>query len=228
VKSKRNVRDMNVLNDIRGLLSSTPEENPLKTAELGEEPDLLDQVNQYKEEIDRLKVRDQQQQTELEKLKIENEELVANLNLLRSTKNDEEAGLNDELRRYKDEIEKIRHLSQKQQEELEKLREENKGLVVNLDLIRAARDERPVCLPPLVDTPNDEIYRLEAQKNELSMAISELEGLLQLKLKELLKRVARVCQDAGENGMAIEFRKSTTLVEPAEKLAYFVQALANT
>lgn len=51
--------------------------------------------------------------------------------------------------------------------------------------------------------------------------------LLQVKLKELLKRIALIFQEAGEGSMAIEFRKGADSLENAENMARFLQILLN-
>ena len=170
-KPKRNVADMDVLKDIRGLLSTTQERNPPREAGLKEEADLKAEIAQYKEEIGRLRELAQNQQGELKKLRRENEELVANSNLLRSGEVDV-----------------------------------------------------PISPGTKVEELNRQISQLEARKSELSSALSEVEGLLQLKLEELLKRIARVYQETGESGAATEFRRAADHLR-VEDFAYFLRAL---
>ncbi|MFC1925430.1 hypothetical protein ACFLW2_01885 [Chloroflexota bacterium] len=129
--------------------------------------------------------------------------------------------------RYKEEINSYREQLQKQQEELERLTSENRELVHNLELLRsgkeatlhpASADEKELAL---------DIAQLEIQKSELEQALSDVEELLQVKLRELLKRIARIFQEAGEGSMAIEFRKGADSLENAENMARFLQILLN-
>jgi len=48
---------------------------------------------------------------------------------------------------------------------------------------------------------------------------------LLIKLKELLKRIATIFQEAGEQSMVVEFRKGADSLETAENLARFLQIL---
>ncbi|MDY6834645.1 MAG: hypothetical protein SVY53_07610, partial [Chloroflexota bacterium] len=83
-KSKRSVRDMEVLKDIKGLLSSVPEPKASMDVQLEERSDLSIELAQCKEEIHRLKGLAEEQQRDLGVLKKEKQELVAELDLLRS------------------------------------------------------------------------------------------------------------------------------------------------
>jgi len=84
-KHKRNVRDMDVLNDIRGLLSTAPGEK--SSGETGSEEDsnLQFQIGQYRLEIETLRQQVQQQHEELNGLRMSNEVISAKAELCHST-----------------------------------------------------------------------------------------------------------------------------------------------
>jgi predicted nucleic acid-binding Zn-ribbon protein len=162
-KPKRTISEMDVLKDIRGLLSTSPERKAREEAGV------------------------------------------------------EAADLKAELARYEDELKKLRELVQRQQEELESLKLEKE------ELLRLT--QRPAPASSDAGKLEAEIAALEARKAELSAALAEIEGLLELKLKELLKRIARVCQEAGEQGLALEFRRAATRLDDAESFAHFLRLL---
>ena len=171
-KPEKSVAGMDVLKDIRGLLSTTQEKKSSTKASAKDEPNF---------------------QTEAA--------------------------------RYKDEIKGYREQLQKQQEELDRLKKEKEELVYNLDLLRSAKKEPP--RPASADTEGmaREIAQLELRRDELSQALSEVTELLGIKIKELLKRIGRVFQEAGDGSVAIEFRKGADSLENAENLARFLEVL---
>ncbi len=168
-KLDRSVSNMDVLKDIRGLLSTTQERDDSGEARLRDEGDLKAQTAKLEEQIRCYKELVQKQQDELHRLESEKEELAAKLNMLRSGQ--------DKLR------------------------------------------------PPRAEELYKEIAQLEARKTELSSALSQVDGLLQLKVKELLKRIARLYQEAGQGEIAIEFRRAGDKLEDIENFAYFLRAL---
>ena len=87
-KPGRSVSGMDVLKDIRGLLSTSQERKPSAGADPKEEADSKAETSRYEEEIKKYKELVQKQQGELERLKKENQELTENLSLLRSGKED--------------------------------------------------------------------------------------------------------------------------------------------
>jgi len=171
-KSKRSVRDMEVLKDIKGLLSSVPEPKASMDVQLEERADLSIELAQCKKEIGRLDELTEERQRDLGVLEKEKQELVAELTLLRSRS--------------------------------------ERGFV----------DQQPAIV-----SVNKDIEELESTRSELASAISELEELLQLKLRELWQRIARVYQEAGDTGMAMEFRRASDQMQSTENLVYFVRAL---
>lgn len=163
----RSVSNMDVLKDIRGLLSTAHERERSGEAQSKEE-DVL-KTARFEEEVRRYKELVQRQQEELEKLKKENEELTARLNELRSTEDKPES--------------------------------------------------------PGAGTLRKEIAQLEAQKEELSLALSQVDELLHFKIKELTRRIARIYQEAGDGDTAVAFRRTGDEMEAVESFARFLRAL---
>ena len=168
-KPDRSVSKMDVLKDIRGLLSTTQEREDSAQARLRDEDDLKA----------------------------------------------ERAELEEQIRCYKE-------LVQKQQEELHRLESEKKELTAKWNMLCSGQDKT---MSPRAEELCEEIAQLEARKAELSSALSQVDGLLQLKVKELLKRIARLYQEAGQSEIAIEFRRAGDELEDVENFAYFLRAL---
>jgi len=82
-KPKRSIANMDVLQDIRGLLLTAQEGKSSVQADLREETELKAEIARYKEELERYRGLAQKQQEDLERLRTKNEELAANLNLFR-------------------------------------------------------------------------------------------------------------------------------------------------
>ena len=170
-KPDRSVSEMDVLKDIRGLLSTTRGQEDLTEARL-----------------------------------------------------EDEGGLKIETARLEEEIRRYKGLVQKQQNELHRLESEKKELAARLSMLCSGKD-KPMSPVPRAEELCEEIAQLEARKAELSSALSQVEGLLQLKVKELLKRIARLYQEAGQGEIAIEFRRAGDELEGVENFAYFLRAL---
>jgi SMC interacting uncharacterized protein involved in chromosome segregation len=125
------------------------------------------------------------------------------------------AQLEEQLARYKEQI-------QKQQDELHALQTEKKELVSQLNTLSRIPD-RPA--PPVAGASSLEIDQLEAKKAELSSAVSQVDSLLQLKARDLLRRIARVFEEAGQGDIAIDLRRTGNTLEDAENFGNFVRAL---
>jgi DNA repair exonuclease SbcCD ATPase subunit len=172
-KPDRSVSKMDVLKDIRGLLSTTQEREDSAKARLEDEGGLRAKT----------------------------------------------AWLEEEVKRYKE-------LVQKQQDELHRLESEKKELAAKLNMLCSGKD-KPMSPAPRAEELCEEIAQLEARKAELSSALSQVDGLLQLRVKELLKRIARLYQEAGQGDIAMEFRRAADELEVAENFAHFLRALLN-
>ena len=170
-KPDKSVSDMEVLKDIRGLLSVTREpeegtadrvrdENSLKIDAVKSEA----QIRHYKELVQKL-------QEELHRVEIEKEEFAAKLRALDSGNN---------------------------------------------ELMSAASKSTAL---------SEETAQLEARIAELSSVLSQVDGVLKLRVQELSKKIARLFQEAGQGDMAIEFRKAASELEIVENFARFLQIL---
>jgi len=168
-KPDRSVSKMDVLKDIRGLLSTTQEREDSAEARLRDEEGLKDET----------------------------------------------AKLGEQIRCYKE-------LVQKQQDELHRLESEKKELGAKLNMLFSGQDKP---MSPRAEELCEEIAQLEARKAELSSTLSQVDGLLQLKVKELLKRIARLYQEAGQGEIAMEFRRAGDELEDVENFAHFLRAL---
>ena len=128
--------------------------------------------------------------------------------------------------RLKEQIGRYEGLLQEQRDELHRLESENTELVTRLNALCSGKD-KPMSAVPGPEVLREEIAQLEARKAELSSLLSQVEGLLQLKVRELLKRIANVYQEAGQGDTTREFRKAANELEHVETFAYFVQSLLN-
>jgi len=135
---------------------------------------------------------------------------------------DEEGGLRADTARLEEEVRRYKELVQKQREELDKLKGENKELAARLNVLCSGKDKP---MSPGAQKLGEEIAQLETRKDQLSSILSQVDGLLQLKAKELLKRIARLYEEAGQSEIAIEFRREADEMEVAENFAHFVRAL---
>ena len=204
-KPDRNVSKMDVLKDIRGLLSSTQGQEVSREARVEEKGSSKAETVAVEKEVARYKDLVQKHRDEIERLKKENKGL---------------------LQKQLDEIEKLKAenkaLVKKQQDELDSLRSENKELVAKPDNL-ASDKGKPTS--PGTDKLSLEMAQIEARQAELSLALSQVEGLLQVKSQELLRRIARLFQEAGQSDVALEFRRTGNELENLENLAHFVRAL---
>jgi chromosome segregation ATPase len=134
----------------------------------------------------------------------------------------DEGGLKAETARLEEQIRFYKELVQKQQDELHRLENEKKELADKLSILCSGQDKT---MPPRAEELSEEIAQLEARRAELSSALSQVDGLLQLKVKDLLKRIARLYQEVGRGEIAIEFRRTGDELEDVENFAYFLRAL---
>ena len=171
-KSDRSVSNMDVLKDIRGLLSVTRER---------EEDAAADGVRGE------------------------------------SSLEAETANLEAQIRYYQE-------LVQKQQEELRRVESEREEFAAKLKVLGSDKNKL-ISSTSKPTAPGEEAAQLEARIAELSSALSQIDGLLKLKAQELLKRIARLFQEAGQGEVAIEFRKAASELEVAENFAHFLRVL---
>jgi predicted nucleic acid-binding Zn-ribbon protein len=115
-------------------------------------------------------------------------------------------------------------LARKQQAALDRLEAENKELHAKLNVLQSAVDKLTL---PKADTSglSSEVSDLEARKTELSDALSQIEDMLQFKIRELARRISQVYQEAGDTSATRDFRRITNQLEAAENFGEFLRAL---
>ena len=222
-KPDRNVSRMDVLKDIRGLLSASQEQVTPKDAGPEGKTTSQAEITALEEEVKRYKVLVKKQQDGIDSLKSDNKALAQKqldeTDRLKSENKKPVLNEQNEIERLKSEN---KGLAQKHQKELEGLKKENKELLARLDELVSTK-AKP--LSQGTGKSSQEIADIEAKVAEMSLALSQVEGLVQLKSKELMGRLARVYQEAAQGEIALEFRKGRDELESVENLAHFVQAL---
>ncbi|MBI2854133.1 MAG: hypothetical protein HYX87_04325 [Chloroflexi bacterium] len=121
---------------------------------------------------------------------------------------------------FEEQLKQYEELIRKQQAALDRLEAEKKELYAKLNVLQS-----PAPLKSSTDGLGPEVCDLEARKTELSDALSQIENLLQFKIKELARRIAQVYQEAGDAGASRDFRRITDQLEAAENFGEFVRAL---
>ena len=170
-KPDKSVSDMEVLKDIRGLLSVTREPEEATADRVRDENSLKIDAVKFEAQIRHYKELVQKLQEELHRVEIEKEEFAAKLKALDSGNN---------------------------------------------ELMSAASKSTAL---------SEETAQLEARIAELSSVLSQVDGVLKLRVQELSKKIARLFQEAGQGDMAIEFRKAASELEIVENFARFLQIL---
>jgi len=170
-KPDKSVSDMDVLKDIRGLLSVTQERED-KTADRGRD----------------------------------------------------ESGLEIDAVKFEVQIRQHKELVQKLQEELRRMENEKEEFAAKLKVLDPGNNKL-MSAASKYTALSEETAQLEARIAELSSVLSQIDGLLKLRVQELSKRIARLFQEAGQGDMAIEFRKAASELEIVENFARFLQIL---
>ncbi|MDD5094289.1 MAG: hypothetical protein PHV74_07925 [Dehalococcoidia bacterium] len=135
-----------------------------------------------------------------------------------------ESRLESEKARLEVQISGYKELVQKLQEELHRVEREREEFAAKLKLLGFGKDK---LISPASKSValGEEVAQLEARIAELSSALSEIDGLLKLRAQDLLKRIARLFQEAGQGEAAIEFRKAASELEDVENFAHFLRVL---
>jgi chromosome segregation ATPase len=126
--------------------------------------------------------------------------------------------------RLEAQVNQLEESLRKQQAVLERVEAEKNGLQARIDQLQASVSRTP---PPKADTGSlgRDVSDLEARKAELEAAVSQIEGLLQIKINDLARRIARVYSEAGDMGASRDFRRIKDQLEAAENFGEFVRAL---
>lgn len=70
-----------------------------------------------------------------------------------------------------------------------------------------------------------EISDLQNKKDELTSALSEIEAILELKVKELTRRIARIYEEAGDSSAGRDFRRINNQLESSANFGEFLRTL---
>jgi hypothetical protein len=167
-KQAKNVADMAVLTDIRGLLSSAQGSKPPAPAVKKPEKVLTSGEEHLIKELQHFKELTQQQQIQIEKLTAEKQELAGQLQT------------------------------------------------------RQAQPKQTISTSSQSD---NEIAELTARKEELSLALSRIEDVLQIKTKDLIRRISRIYEEAGDFEAGRDFRHISNQLEAAESFGEFLRSL---
>ena len=170
-KTEKSVSNMDVLQDIRGLLSVTHERENVKAVDVNSENSLEAEMTGLKAQIKSYEELVQKQKEELHRVETEKEEFAAKLKMLESGK--------DKL------------------------------------IVQSSKSA----------VPGEEAAQIEARIEELSSALAKMDELTRLKSQDLLRRIGRLFQEAGQGEVAIEFRKAASELEVVENFAHFLRAL---
>ena len=136
----------------------------------------------------------------------------------------DKSGLEAETARLEAQIRDYKELVQKQQEELHRVESEKEEFAAKLKVLDSGKDKL-ISQSSKSAALGEEAAQLEARIAELSLALSQIDGLLKLRVQELLKKIARLFQEAGQGEIAIEFRKAASELEVVENFAHFLRAL---
>jgi len=126
--------------------------------------------------------------------------------------------------RLEAQVKQLEERLSKQQTVLDRLETEKHSLEAKINELQTAVSETPA---PKASTGSigREVSDLEARKAELETALSQIEGLLQMKINDLARRIARVYAEAGDIGAGRDFRRIRDQLEAAENFGEFVRAL---
>ena len=135
----------------------------------------------------------------------------------------EVAALQEKLQRYE-------AACLEQKTTIQRLEAEKKETEAALKAYRAGPPV-PAALPQVTAPPQPatrlagDVADLEARKTELSAALSQIEDLLQLKIKDLTRRIARIYEEAGDSGAGRDFRRISNQLEASGNFGEFIRAL---
>ena len=136
----------------------------------------------------------------------------------------DESGLEIDIAKLEAQIRHYKELVKKQQEKLHRVESEKEELTAKLKVLNFGKDNLTSPASKSIAL-NEEAAQLEARIAELSSALSQIDGLLKLRVQELLKKIARLFQEAGQGDVAIEFRKAASELEIVENFAHFLRVL---
>lgn len=134
------------------------------------------------------------------------------------------SGLQAERDHLAGQLKEYEQLVEKQQAALAKLEAEKKELEAQIKALQPAASRTEPLKSDNKRLARD-ISDLEARKEELSSALTQVEDMLQMKIKELARRIAQIYQEAGDMYALRDFRRVTDQLEAAENFGEFLRAL---
>ncbi|MDP2718374.1 MAG: hypothetical protein Q8P44_00855 [Dehalococcoidia bacterium] len=136
----------------------------------------------------------------------------------------EENRLKNELTGLREHVRVYQETVQKQQEQIRKMEREYKDITAELDGYKKTA-VRPLNQTAQVAELREDVEQLEARKAELTSAVSGIEELLHLKVKELLKRIVRLYQESGQSDIALDIRRTGNALDDVDNFARFLREL---
>ncbi len=127
-------------------------------------------------------------------------------------------------RRLESRVKELEMLVAAQRADLDRLAAEKKDLEGKLAAVRSSISPPPPPAPSQA-AQSRQVSDLEARRSELEAALSQTESLLQIKIKDLARRIASVYAEAGDIGANRDFRRISNQLEAAENFGEFVRAL---
>ena len=140
------------------------------------------------------------------------------------SKTQTEASESSDKHRLEAQIKQLQERLDRQQALLDRLAVEKKDLETRMSELQSALPKTAAPkshAPPAVQETSD----LDARKAELEAGLSQIEELLQLKIRDLARRIARVYEEAGDMGANRDFRRITNQLEAADNFGEFLRAL---
>lgn len=119
------------------------------------------------------------------------------------------------------ELKQCQETIKQHQTQINRLEAEKKELSEKLAILQSSIAKPPEERDSLVAGIAD----MEVRQEELSRALTQIEGLLQIKLKDLVRRISRVYEEAGDFEAGRDFRRISNQLEAAENFGEFIRAL---
>jgi hypothetical protein len=124
-----------------------------------------------------------------------------------------------EIKRLQDTLRDCQEQARAQKEIIDRLQVEKTKLEAGLKNVQG------VAIPSANKGHQSEVADLQNKKDELTSALSEIEALLDLKVKELTRRIARIYEEAGDSSAGRDFRKINNQLESSANFGEFLRTL---
>jgi chromosome segregation ATPase len=125
--------------------------------------------------------------------------------------------------RLEEKVRQLEDLVEKQKTDLNRLTREKQELTAKLTSLQS--NGSIASSSGKVGVRDMDISILEAREQELNAALSHLDELLQFKTKELVRRISRIYEEAGDFEAGRDFRKLNNQLEAAENFGEFIRSL---